>query len=281
MSEPSKFVPASTLLERSQGSSQFDSLLVMAVIGCTTGFLLLLAPDMNLPLKICLAAVILLTLKYWGSVSVFLAVQVDLFFREPRRSETFQGFTGVLTVCLIVGLLMFINRNREILHRAASLSVSLTFQRFINVFRGEIIFDSGKAVREISQMMTGALRGTAVLAGCVFVSRMLLNTLPDRRSFNDSLQTWMLDQSSVPQFSMLLVAIVAAWLVCNEISWRQLTGEQAKLYLRSVFLIIHHADLRQLVRRRLKLRRKAARELSNLKSPHGILNQKNYAGEKL
>ncbi len=260
MSPPDRPADSMTVLEPSRETSQFGGLLIVSVIASATGILFLLAPQMGLPLRIFLTAIILLTLKYWGSVLVLIAVQADLFFREPRRSEALQGMTGLLTVFLIVTLLMFINRNRELLKQAASRPLSSILGLIASVFRGEISFDSAKAVREIPRMMGSTIRAIALLVSCVFASRILLSTLPNRRSLNEDLRGWMLDESSVLKCSLLLAGMIAAWVVCNEISWRQLTRIQARLYLRSVFLTIHHADLRMIVRGRLKLRHHAARE---------------------
>lgn len=248
------------VLEPTHEASQFSILLIVSVIASTTGILFLLAPDMGLPLRIFLTAVILLTLKYWGSVMVLIAVQADLFFREPRRSEALQGATGLLTVFLIVALLMFINRNRELLRRAASRPLRSIFDAVGSVLRGEMVFDSGKAMREVPRMLGSTIRAIALLVGCVFASRIFLSTLPNRRTLNEDLRTWMLDESSALKGSLLLAGLIAVWIVCNEISWRQLTRNQARLYLRSVFLTIHHADLKMIVRGRLKLRQQAARE---------------------
>lgn len=251
---------SSTVLEPTHETSQFGGLFIVSVIASAVGILFLLAPEMAWPLRIFLTTIILLTLKYWGSVLVLVAVQTDLFFREPPRSAALQGVTGMLTVFLIVALLMFINRNRVLLKQAASRPLRSIFGLMVSLFRGEIAFDSGKAVREIPRILGATIRAIALLVSCVFVSRIVLSMLPNRRTLNDDLRGWMLDESSVLQCSLLLTGMIAAWVVCNEISWRQLTRDQSRLYLRSVFLTIHHADLRMVVRGRLKLRQQAARE---------------------
>jgi len=255
-----------TVLEPTHETSQFGGLLIVSVIASAAGILFLLAPDMGWPLRIFLTAIILLTLKYWGSVMVLVAVQADLFFREPPRSAALQGATGLFTVFMIVALLMFINRNRELLKHAASRPLSAILSLIVSVFRGKIAFDSGKAVREILQMLGATVRAIALLVGCVFVSRILLGTLPNRRTLNEDLQGWMLDETPVLQCSLLLTGVIAVWVVCHEISWRQLTRDQARLYLRSVFLTIHHADLRMIVRGRLRQRLKAARAKKDQKA---------------
>ncbi len=256
--QDSSFSP--TVLEPTHETSQFSGLLIVSVIASAVGILFLLAPEMGWPLRIFVTTIILLTLKYWGSVMVLVAVQADLFFREPPRSAALQGVTGMLIVFLIVALLMFINRNRVLLKQAASRPLSSVVGLIVTAFRSEITFDSGKAVREIPRMLGATIRAMALLVGCVFVSRVLLGMLPNRRTINNDLRGWMLDESSVLQCSLLLTGMIAAWIVCHEISWRQLTRNQARLYLRSVFLTIHHADLRMVVRGRLKLRQRADRE---------------------
>ena len=258
-----------TVLEPTHDTSQFGGLLIISVIASVTGILFLLAPNTEWPLRIFLTAIILLTLKYWGSVLVLVAVQADLFFREPTRSAALQGATGLITVFLVLALLMFINRNRELLRHAARRPLSTIPSMMASAFRGKTAFDSSKAVREIPRMPGATIRAVAMLVACVFASRILLSMLPNRRTFNEDLRGWLLNESSALQCSLLLAGIIATWIVFNEISWRQLTSGQARLYLRSVFLTIHHSDLRMIVRGRLKLRQKAARAGKVLNSPPG------------
>lgn len=268
--------PAALLPTRE--TSQFGGLMVVSVVAASAGMLFLLAPSLGLPLRLFLAAIILLTLKYWGCVLILLSVQVDLFLREPPRSAAFQGVIGLFTVFLVVALLMFINRNRDLLRHAASRPLTAIFAYIGSMLRGEISYDSGKAVQEIPRIVGATIRGIAMLFGSVFVARILLSTLPTRRSFNQDLREWMLNDNFVQQCSLLLGCIVATWILLNEISWRQLTRDQSRLYLRSVLLLIHHTDLRMIIRGRLKLRRKAAHARKVPDSPPIGLNESNYSG---
>ena len=147
------------------------------------------------------------------------------------------------------------------------------------MFRGEAAFDSGKAVREIPRMIGAAIRGVAILMGTVFVSRILLSTLPTPQTFNQNLREWIRNDAFIPGCSLLLGSLVAIWIVCHEVAWRQMTRDQARLYLRSVLLLSHHADLRMIVRGRLKSRRQAARERKDVDAAPGQLNEKNFAGQ--
>ena len=266
-------------LERSAEISQFSAVSIGSVIASAAALLFLVAPDLGLPLRIFMIAVVLLSLRFWGGVLVLVAVQADLFFREPRRGDAFGGLVGFLTVFLILALLMFVNRNRNLLQRAAKRPISAFFATVSAVFRGEGAFDSGKAVREIPRLMGGAIRGVAILMGTVFVSRILLSTLPTPQTFNQNLREWIANDAFIPACSFLLGSIVAIWIVCNEVAWRQMTRDQARIYLRSVLLLSHHADLRMIVRGRLKSRRQAARERKDVDATPGQLNEKNFAGQ--
>ncbi|MEQ1825852.1 MAG: hypothetical protein ABL921_07885 [Pirellula sp.] len=52
----------------------------------------------------------------------------------------------------------------------------------------------------------------------------------------------------------LIAIILLVLIVAHEIGWRQLTVDQKKMYLRTVALRANYADLRQIVRARLKKR---------------------------
>ena len=268
------------VLERTSVTSQFSAVSIGSVIAFVAGFMFLVAPDLNLPLRLFMIAVVLLSLRFWGGVLVLVAVQADLFFREPRRGDAFSGLVGLLTVFLILSLLMFVNRNRNLLQRAAKRPISAFFTVIAAVFRGELAFDSGKAIREIPQMIGAAIRGGGILMGTVFVSRILLSTLPTPQTFNQNLRESIANDAFVPSCSLLLGSIVALWIVCNEVAWRQITRDQARIYLRSVLLLSHHADFRMIVRGRLKSRRQAVRERKDIDAAPGLLNEKNFAGQK-
>jgi len=274
-------VKVTHILERTTETSQFSGLSIGSVIASAAALLFLVAPDIGLPLRIFMIAIVLLSLRFWGGVLVLVAVQADLFFREPKRGDAFSGLVGLLTVFLILCLLMFINRNRNLLQRAAKRPISAFFATIGAVFRGEMTFDSGKAVREIPGMIGAAIRGGAILMGVIFVSRILLSTLPTPQTFNQNLREWITNEAFIPGCSLLLGSIVALWIVCNEIAWRQMTRDQARIYLRSVLLLSHHADFRMIVRGRLKSRRKVVRERKDADATPGQLNEKNFAGQNL
>lgn len=270
---------APVTLARTAEISQFSAVSIGSVIASAASLLFLVAPDPGLPLRIFMIAVVLLSLRFWGGVLVLIAVQADLFLREPKRGEAFSELAGLLTVFLILSVLMFINRNRNLLQRAAKRPISAFFSAFAAMFRGEAAFDSGKAVREIPRMIGAAIRGVAILMGTVFVSRILLSTLPTPQTFNQNLREWIRNDAFIPGCSLLLGSLVAIWIVCHEVAWRQMTRDQARLYLRSVLLLSHHADLRMIVRGRLKFRRQAARERRDVDATPGQLNEKNFAGQ--
>lgn len=246
-------------LRPSNKGSVFGGLLVISVIAATAGALVLLAPNMPWSTRMIMIAGVLLTLRFWGGFAVLIAMQADLYLREQPRSSSLQGPVGILTICIFVGLLMFINRNRNLLRQAASRPIRLIVNQLLSAIKGNWIFDSREALREVLQMAGSLIRGVAVIAVCVSLSQIVLRLLPTRRTLNRDLQQWFLDEASLQRCTLVALCMIAVWIILNEISWRQITREQARLYVRSIFLTLHHVDLRMIVRRRLKLRAKAAR----------------------
>ena len=51
------------------------------------------------------------------------------------------------------------------------------------------------------------------------------------------------------------------WIVVNELVWRSLSRQQASVYLRSTFVSWMHRDLRMIVMKRLKRKRREARKM--------------------
>ncbi|MCA9050517.1 MAG: hypothetical protein KDA89_17390, partial [Planctomycetaceae bacterium] len=55
---------------------------------------------------------------------------------------------------------------------------------------------------------------------------------------------------------ILFAVFLVAWLLINEETWRRLTSKQARLYLRSTLLQWVFSDLRSVIRRTLRRRRR-------------------------
>jgi hypothetical protein len=56
--------------------------------------------------------------------------------------------------------------------------------------------------------------------------------------------------------ALAVACLVAVWLVVSEVSWRLLTSDQARLYLRSELLRTMLPDMSLIVRRRITARQR-------------------------
>lgn len=244
----------------------FVQLSVFAVVGT---LLMLLAPEAPWSVKLLLIALVFLTLKRWGGVLVLMLVQTDLFLREGREFPILRGSDGVIFVFVVVAVLMFVARQRLLLQQIArdtlsSLAKSL-FTPDTTASPREERDDVGKVVR---RTFGAAFRGANLLFCCVAGARILIGILPTNRELTGNLRELAGMDPQMSTAVILGVSLVAAWTVLSEISWRQMTVAQSRMYLRSTFVKDHYRDLRLIVMRRLKIRRQRLAAMSS-KKPAG------------
>jgi hypothetical protein len=103
----------------------------------------------------------------------------------------------------------------------------------------------------------------AILNGVLIGSIMLLSYLPltpnsSREWFRQSL----LNENILWPGPTLIVVLLLILVVVREFSWRQMTLEQSRLWLRSGFMITHRRDLLLILRRRMTLQKKQSRRRS-------------------
>ncbi len=234
---------------------------LQAVVFILVGMqLLLLFPNTMWSIKLIVIALVFLTLKHWGGILVLMAVQADLFIREGRRFETLNSSGGFIYVFIVVAVLMLVARNRLLLKQIAKGSVSGLVKNLLAATPATTVAQESAMPEAIVARMVGAtLRGLAMLLGCVTAARFLLSLLPTQIRTED-LRQIVNGDPSLSIGVLLIVSIVAAWVVASEVSWRQLSTAQARVYLRSVFMKIHYRDLRMIVVRRIKLRQQRATE---------------------
>ncbi len=242
------------VIERPDDNISLALLLQLSVFTVVGGLLLVLAPEGPWSLRLLIIALVFLTLKRWGGVLVLILVQGDLMLREGREFAVLNGATGVAFAFVVVAVLMFVARNRQLLLQSAGGSLIRQARTLLNAPEndGPIAADSGAAALRI---FASGLRGLLVVFGCVMVSGVLMAMLPDNRDLTGGLRRAVNADPPMIVGATILVAIVAAWVAISEISWRQMTASQARMYQRSVFVKLHYRDLRMVVMRRLKMRR--------------------------
>ncbi len=245
-----------------------------AGIGLLVGLFCFNETHLTLSLKMIFAAILLLSAKRWTGTVLLVFIQLDLFFTESRRSGFQGGLNGMVasvTFCLLVlCLLMFISRYRS-LRQTSGVS-------FMNLLRGQWLGETKSSDTAAgTATAAGTTAGTTETAGhraasflgvsltvqslliailrllvICLAATVLLTALP--QSLNS--REWLTETADGNIFlwpgPALLVMIAGLLVVLSEIDWRQQSASQASLYLRSVFLKGHAADMRRMVLRKLK-----------------------------
>ena len=248
-----KASPADRVYERPGESLHLGLVLQISVFVVVAALLMLLAPEAPWSIRLLIIALVMLTLKRWGGVLVLMLVQGDLVLREGRDMAILNGSGGVLFVLVVMAVLMFVARQRELLQQIARSSLLQVARDFLNT--SEAPAESPKEYSvPAGRIFSSALRGITLLFGCVVIARVALGMLPTNREVTAGLRDFLDVDPSLTAGALLIVCLFAVWIAVSEVSWRQMTAAQARMYLRSAFLKLHYADLRMIVRKRLKVR---------------------------
>ena len=247
--------------ERPGDNPAVNLLLQLSVFVIVGALLLVLAPEGPWSIRLLLIALVFVTLKRWAGVLVLMMVQGDLLLREGRSISPMNSFEAVLFVTVVVGVLMFVARSRRRLIEAARGSMIPQLTAMLSGPESEVNVSPPESAGVVAgRLLAAATRGLLMIVGCITLARVILARLPKNRDLNGSLRQVVNLDPSMAAGAILIVSLIAVWAVVSEISWRQMTDAQARMYLRSSFVRAHYRDLRMIVMRRLKQRQKRIAE---------------------
>jgi len=203
-----------------------------------------------------IAAVLVGVLKSHGWL-VLLALQVSLFSREPRRTEMMLGLVPWLYGLTSMGLVAYAYLGKPFRNRV---SKWIVMQALFALGMEERTASGSSGPQAPSSIW---IRFVAIqfLVWMVvtFVAMLALLRLPISATVRSEwLRSAIENDFTVWPGATLLVLTLLLVIVFMEAGWRQMTGAQAKLYMRSSFVIDHYRDLRMIVLRRLKKSKKLA-----------------------
>ena len=247
--------------ERPGDNPAVNLLLQLSVFVIVGALLLVLAPEGPWSIRLLLIALVFVTLKRWAGVLVLMMVQGDLLLREGRSISPMNSFEAVLFVTVVVGVLMFVARSRRRLLEAARGSMIPQLTAMLSGPESEVNVSPPESAGVVaSRLLAAATRGLLMIVGCITLARVILARLPKNRDLNGTLRQVVNLDPSMAAGAILIVSLIAVRAVVAEISWRQMTDAQARMYLRSSFVRAHYRDLRMIVMRRLKQRQKRIAE---------------------
>lgn len=234
---------------------------VAATVGLLVGLSLFNDSVVALSLKMIFTAILLLSLKRWTGAVLFAFVLLDLLVREPRRNQLAEPGDAVLFVVAVLTLLMLTSRFRT-LRQADGRSIFHLLQKVLSVAdRSPIIEQNRPPVMQTDPQAIGQTLISLVLSVCCLViltctAVLILNPLSAMRNLRywvDRLPDGSLTLWPGPLFLVIVVSVI---VLLSELSWRQQTQQQSRLYLRALFVNLNFRDLRMIVRRQQKERRR-------------------------
>jgi hypothetical protein len=199
---------------------------------------------------VVIVAVLVGVLKSHGWLVLF-ALQASLFMREPSRPEMVLGIVpwlyGLTSICLIA---------YAYLGRPFRNSVSKWLVTEILLAIGieeRTDSESARSRGSVSNWIRFVAIQFLAWMVIVLVAMLALLRLPISATARSNwLRNAMENENTVWPGATLLVLSLLLVIVFMEAGWRQMTGAQASLYLRSSFVLDHYRDLRMIVVRRLK-----------------------------
>ncbi len=253
----------SPLADTGDGQSTLVALMVSYLLMFLSAGLLLTLMMFNdtrlaLPLQLIFLAILLLSLQRWTAPLLLALIQLDLLLREPRRYAPGDGLSALIFVLLVLSLLMFCSR-----YHCIRRLVSLSFVDWVRALFSRDTASSPRPRQYMGERLSHILPlilslvifGISILALCGAGARILLELIPSRRDPED----WQfIDEAGdliLWPGPLSLVILAAIFVVVSELTWRQISPLQARMYGRTLFANLLYTDLRMIVRRRLRLRR--------------------------
>lgn len=233
-------------------------LLLTTAIGFLVFWLFFAGSDLSTAVRLIFLAVFVLTLKRWTGAVLFAFCQLQLLFLERNSEDLQYSFDGWLWGALSLSLLVLLSRYRTLQDREETPAHRTLYQFYKQ--------QPGKRISTESWLQTGLLirqlcSQALVLFLCGLLALTVLGMFPTNWSAT-GLNTVRVYGLKPTGFRLMVITLslfagfFAVWQVVNEITWRRISGSQAKIYLNSVLLKFMHRDFRMVNTKRRKLNRK-------------------------
>lgn len=234
------------------------SIVQLVIIGLLIGTLL---QDVKLPttlLGLCVILLLWLVVRT-NATPLLVALQMVLFFHVSGRMGGESGFGSIVYVAVALGLLTFLSRDRslqKLINRSFPDLIKSFFKKPEAVAKPILLAADQPPVVLRNRQSTSLVRQIAMLLVCVLLSQLLLNAFAISGGVTDGHRSRPDAETLLGKVSPLLLITLVAIIVTSELAWRRLTVGQASMYLRSTQVTLLHADIRMIVKGRLKFLRR-------------------------
>ncbi|MCR9200996.1 MAG: hypothetical protein NXI04_20345 [Planctomycetaceae bacterium] len=224
-------------------------------------------PDLNLAMNFIFLAVFVLTLRFWTGALVFAFCQAELLFGDFRSADPAIYPDGWILTGLSFLLIVVISTFRTLQERDSAAAYRLlrswlpagnqnsaTKEEAVESPVDQATAEAGRLVRQL-------LRAGVLLLACGIAAWLILDLFPTRRTVTglNTISTYRLRPAGHRMIVVgltIFTVFLIAWTLINELTWRRITRGQSRVYLSSVMLKTLLPDLRMVIRKRVKLRRR-------------------------
>jgi len=228
----------------------------LLVIGLLLQLLLFEGTEVYWMLRLGVIAALLAGVVKSQGWFVLLALQASLFLREPRRPDVVIGLVPVAFCVTVIAIMAYTYLGRSFRRRVSGWIIEQV--RAATGFRGGTE-ESLVGVEASTSWGRFAVMQLLTWLVVVVVARVALRRMPISNSMRGEwLQSSIENDYTVWPGASLLVVAVLLIVIFMEAGWRQMTAAQARIYMRSSFMLYHYRDLRMIVLKRLKMKRSAA-----------------------
>lgn len=228
-------------------SATWNSLLRLVVVIVLVGALLIPEVELNASFKFVIMALLLVLIGLTSAAPLLVVFQTLLFFRPSHQTRWDDVPASCLFVVIVMGLVMFLSRDRT-LKWIVRQSVADLWKTVFTNRRSTI----STTTFPMSQDSPGALVRLIMLqVVCVVIAQCLLLMFPLRETDGQGVADVTMVLATIRFPLMILVVVV---VIMSELAWRRITTQPASVYLRSTLMTLLYHDLRMVVRRRRKLR---------------------------
>jgi hypothetical protein len=223
-----------------------------------------------LTLRVGVVVTLLVGALRWNGWPILVAIQVSLWLREPGNRPwvpTMETFLVCVVSLVFVAYFYCSNKWQRQFGRWFADSM-IRLMDSANQVAGTGNVSGAQRHASFSNVMRFAIGQSLLLIGIVLLAMLLMTLLPA----STQMRSWWLFQQSIESDyilwpgATLVIVLVALWVVMRETAWKQMSAAQANLYLRSSFLMDHFPDLRMIVLKGLKIRRKVADSVASVKT---------------
>lgn len=234
-------------------SATLNSILRLVVVIVLVGALLIPEVELNASFKLVIIALLLVLIGLTSAAPLLVVFQALLFFRPSHQARWADGPESCLFVVIVMGLVMFLSRDRT-LKWIVRQPVTDLWKTVFTHRRSAI----STTTFPMSQDSPGALVRLILLqVVCVVIAQGLLLMFPLQEADGQAI-TDMTTMLATIRFPLIILVVVV--VVMSELAWRRITEQQASVYVRSTLMTLLYPDLRMIVLRQRKHRHRKTTE---------------------